>query len=800
MTKRARPLADQRAALLADYSLRPGVADELFDAQGDMRPVWRPFVDHLSALSTEQISERFARGDRHLRDTGVFYRQYDADPQQERDWPLSHIPVLLHEREWNGICAGLAQRAELLEKVVADLYGPARLVRDGHLPAELVAQNPEWHRPLVGVAPPSGHHLHLLAFEIGRSPDGSWLVLGDRAQAPSGAGFALENRMATARMFTDPALRSHVRRLAGFFRAFREAMDALPGAEGKLTAILTPGPGNDTYFEHAYIARYLGLALLEGEDLIVQDGEVQVRTVSGPQPVGVLWRRLDAAYADPLELDERSQIGTPGLVGALRQGSVNMVNALGAGILETRVLMAFLPKIAEVLLGERLKLSNLATWWCGQPSERAYVQEHADTLFLADALSRGLPFDIGRSDSLAQLGLPDDMPRRDWIETQGARLVGQEAVTLSTTPAWVEGRLQPRPMSIRVFAARTAQGWTFLPGGYARIGRSVDTTALAMQRGGSVSDVWIMRDGPAPAETLFDGGNVRIPGRATLPSRAADNFFWLGRYVERGEGAIRLLRAYHQRLAELGDADDPCLTWLAEFLEARALDVSAPLAASLSPPLEAARRSAGRVRDRFSVDGWAALQELGRSLDALSRRPVSSDDSARILSGLLRRISGFNGLVHENMHRTSGWRFLTFGRALERAESVAAILAACEDETGGTTSDGRADIVLEVADSRVTHQRRYRVAATRETMADLVALDAGNPRAILFQLDAMRAIAEDLPNAMTDGRVSPLLRLLLRLQTDLRVIDPADLTAARLTRMRAQLGEVSNRLAAAYLV
>ncbi len=796
MSEAASTFNDTKKALLADYVVRSGVADELFDADGQMRAVWAPFVKHLSALAPEELAERFARGDRYLRDTGVFYRQYNAEQQPERDWPLSHIPVILHESEWNEICEGLSQRAEILERLVADLYGSANLVRDGHLPPELIARNPEWLRPLVGVAPPSGHFLHLLAFEIGRSPDGSWLVLGDRAQAPSGAGFALENRMATSRIFSESSLRARVRRLAGFFRAFRDAMDALPGAKGRPTAILTPGPGTDTYFEHAYIARYLGLPLLEGEDLIVENGAVQMRTVSGPQPVGVLWRRLDAAYADPLELEETSQIGTPGLVGAMRQFNVNMVNALGSGILETRVLMAFLPKIAEILTGEALKLPNLATWWCGQESERSYVKANAVKLFIGKALSRGLPFDIGNTDGLEADKRPADQPLADWIDAHAASLVGQEAVTLSTTPTWVEGRLLPRPMSVRVFAARTPRGWTFLPGGYARIGRTGDTTALSMQQGGSVADVWVMRDGPAPVETLFDGGDVRISGRGTLPARAADNFYWLGRYIERSEGAIRLLRAYHLRLAEIGDPNDPYLQWVADLLKRRSLDVNEPLQAALHPALNAAHICAGRVRDRFSVDGWAALTELTRSLEVLSAIPKSSDDIARELGGLLRKITGFNGLVHENMHRTSGWRFLSFGRAIERADSAAAVLAACNAEE---SEQGRPDIALEFADSRVTHQRRYRIDPTRETVNDLVALDGGNPRAILFQIKAMRSIAEDLPFARVDGRVSPVLRALLRLETDLTVIDPALISPAFLTALQGSLVDISGRLSAAYL-
>ncbi|MEX0350574.1 MAG: circularly permuted type 2 ATP-grasp protein [Paracoccaceae bacterium] len=788
----------QQSPLLEDYALQRGVADELYDADGTMRPVWKPFINLLQRLSPEDCAAHFARGDQYLRDAGVFFRQYSADPQQERNWPLSHIPVILHDDEWKSICAGLEQRAELLERVVADLYGDARLVQEGHLPPELVARNPEWHRPLVGITPASGYYLHFLAFEIGRSPDGSWLVLGDRTQAPAGAGFALENRRATSRIYPESFPRSNVYRLAGFFRAFREAMDALPGAEGRLSAILSPGQGNDTYFEHAYIARYLGLKLVEGEDLIVENGRIQIRTVSGPVEVGVLWRRLNAAFADPLELDEASQIGTPGLMEALRQSSVSMVNALHSGILETRAFLAFMPKISEVLIGEPLQLPNIATWWCGQKSERDYVKQNAERMFIGEALSRGLPFDMSMPSALG--GTLQGAPTPDlsgWVDSYGLNLVGQEAVTLSTTPAWVEGRLLPRPMSVRVFAARTQTGWTFLPGGYARIGRTGDATALSMQRGGSVADVWIVRDKPVPEETLLDSGNFRREETGTLPSRAADNLYWLGRYVERTEGAVRLLRAYHLRLAEASTPDDKRIANAAELLRQLEIDPDQSLRATLDPMLQAASVCAGKVRDRFSVDGWFALSDLISSLASLTDDLQPGDDSARALRVLLRKISGFNGLVHENMHRTSGWRFLTLGRAVERGDGAGAVLAGF---ASSTSPEGLAEIALEYGDCYITHQRRYRIDPTLVTVADLMALDVDNPRSILYQVAVIRSVAETLPKSRWRGRVSAVLSVLLPLEAELSVSAPSDITPERLAELRDSIADISDRLSAAYLV
>ena len=358
----------------ASYRPLPGVPDEMVGPDGTVRPLWRKLVAHLDALSDEDLTRDLSRADRYLLDSGVFYRQYGAGESTERPWPLSHIPVLLAEDDWTRIGHALKQRADLLEAVMADLYGPNALVASGQLPAALVAGNPEWLRPMVGVTPRGGHFLHFLAFELGRGPDGQWWVLADRTQAPSGAGYALENRVAIARAYSEHYPDGNVHRLAGFFRDFRDALQQQARDHDGRVAILTPGPMNETYFEHAYIARYLGFTLLEGDDLCVADDRLMVRTVQGMRQVDVLWRRLDGQYADPLELDAASRIGTPGMAAALRAGTVTMVNALGSGILETRALMAFLPQLAPELVRAPLAMPNIATWWCGTRSARAAVR------------------------------------------------------------------------------------------------------------------------------------------------------------------------------------------------------------------------------------------------------------------------------------------------------------------------------------------------------------------------------------------------------------------------------------------
>jgi uncharacterized circularly permuted ATP-grasp superfamily protein/uncharacterized alpha-E superfamily protein len=786
-----------KSDLLADYRPQTGIADELMTLGGTVRPVWQTFIDHFSELAPHEIARRFARGDQYLRDAGVYYRQHDQGRSTERDWPLSHVPVMIHEEEWKEISAGLVQRADLLEAVAADLYGDNMLVAKGHLPASLVAGNREWLRPMVGIVPRGGHFLNFVAFEIGRGPDGTWWVLGDRTQAPSGAGFALENRIATARVFSDLYAEANVHRVAGFFRQFRDTINGMLGERESRAAILTPGPHNETYFEHAYIARYLGFMLLEGEDLTVRDGRLLVRTVAGLHPVDVLWRRLDSTFADPLALDETSRLGTPGFVSALRAGSTTMINALGSGILEMRGMLAFLPRIAEVLLKEPLKLPNIATWWCGQEGEREHVKSHLSRMTVGEAMSTGLPFDL---DEVAAIGggiRRGDQALRTMIDEDGARFVGQEVVTLSTTPAFVAGRLEPRPMSLRVFLARTRDGWQVMPGGYARIGASRDSTAVAMRRGGSVADVWVVSDHPVETETMLprsDAPFVRVPP-GILPSRAADNLFWLGRYVERAEGYMRFLRAYHLRLAEFPDPTAPLLAAIGEHLEAKGLDIEQSVPDGLADTLRAAINSASKIRDQFSIDGWLALNDLANTAASLRPKLSAGDDTARAMSVLLRKTSGFTGLVHENMYRFVGWRFMGVGRSLERGVAMASTLARFADPAA---PDGALELAIEVGDSSMTHRRRYTVTTRRDTVVDLLALDQMNPRALHF---AAREIGEHvsfLPAAEVHGQMSPLARAVLQAQTAIAIHTPDTLDTDALVEIGDQLYSVSDLISVMY--
>jgi len=786
------------AGLISGYRPVEGVADEMLDAAGHPRPAWRRLIAALGAIGPEDLAHRFARADHYLRDAGVYYRIYSASGAKERAWPLSHIPLLIEDAEWTAIAAGLKQRAELLEEIVADIYGENRLVARGLLPPHLIAANPEFLRPMVGARPAGGHFLHFCAFDLGRAPDGQWWVLGDRAQAPSGAGFALENRVATVRALPDIHGDMNVHRLAGFFRDFRDRLLALSGQTPRQAAILTPGQHNETYFEHTYIARYLGFMLLEGGDLTVADGRLLVRTVSGLKPIDVMWRRMDAAFADPLEFRTDSRIGTPGLAEALRNGAAVMVNALGSGIVETRALLAFIPSICRALRGEKLDLPNIATWWCGPSAERRHVIEHLDHMVIGPALSTRLAFEDSQE---SRLGADLDGPARarmiERLEANGTGWVGQESVSLSTTPAYIDGRLEPRPVTLRAFAARTAAGWTILPGGFARIGRTQDTAAIAMQRGGRAADVWVLGSKPVEKVTLLpkEGGTFTRGMPGELPSRAADNLFWLGRYAERSEGLIRILRAYHARLAEADKREPPLLADVKAYLLDLGVDCATPIPDALESGIARAVASAGRIRDRFSPDGWLALNDLATTIHRFRGMVTAGDDATRAMTVLLRKLAGFAGLVHENMYRFSGWRLLEIGRRLERGIQTASIVSRL---TRPEAPDGALEILLEIGDSVMTHRRRYNVNSGRLTALDLLILDNFNPRSVAFQVLRMKEEIGLLPAAAENGQLSPLSKAVLRLDTQLATTEPHDLSTETLDGCVAAICGISELLAQTY--
>src|SRR6201747_319102 len=541
---KARPGHRRVVQWTRDYVRLPGIPDEYIAQDGAPREVWTRFFEAFSTLSPADIERRFGAADRHLSEAGVTYRA--PGEAAEKLWPLSHLPLLIGAAEWQQLCAGIVQRAELLELVLNDLYGEGRLIAEGAIPAAAIAGSNEYLRSVCGIKPPGGRYLNLYAADIGRGPDGRWWVLGDRTQAPSGAGSRLVNRLVLSRAFASLYKSMDVERVAPFFEAFRESLRASADRDEPRIGLLTPGQFSETYFEHATLARYLGFLLVEGDDLAVSGDRIHIRTVAGLKRLDVLLRRVDSNFLDPLELDASSHLGVPGLIDVLRKNGVVVANMPGSGVLEARALLGFLPSLSQRFLGEDLKMPHIATWWCGQKSAREEVLSRLGEVAIEGAYGRGVPGFPGHGPVLAgELSKSERERLKAGVNDRGIDFVGQELVRLSTTPVWENGRITPRPFVLRVFAAATPQGWTILPGGFCRIAEQPDARAVSMGDGARSADVWVMSDKAVSTTTLLPASDTvrirRIAG--VVPSRAADNLFWLGRYLERAEATLRLVRS-----------------------------------------------------------------------------------------------------------------------------------------------------------------------------------------------------------------------------------------------------------------
>ncbi|WP_249119430.1 MULTISPECIES: circularly permuted type 2 ATP-grasp protein [unclassified Bradyrhizobium] len=813
---KTRPGQRRMAQWTRDYARLPGIPDEYIGQDGAPRPAWARFFDAFAALSPADIERRFASADRHLREAGVTYRA--PGETADRLWPLSHLPLIIDETDWRQLTTGIAQRAQLLEMILRDLYGEGRLVADGSVPAAAIAGSNEYLRAVCGVKPPGGRYLHLYAADVGRGPDGRWWVLSDRTQAPSGAGYALENRLVLSRAFSNLYKSMNVERVAPFFEAFRDALRASADRDEPRIGLLTPGAFNETYFEHATIARYLGFLLVEGDDLAVSGDRIHIRTVAGLKRLDVLLRRVDSNFLDPLELDASSHLGVPGLIDVLRKSGVVVANMPGSGVLEARALLGFLPNLCRRLLSEDLLMPHIATWWCGQKSAREEVLSRLDDFAIEGAYGRAVPGFPGSGPVLAgELSPPERERLRSAISDRGIDFVGQELVRLSTTPTWENGRITPRPFVLRVFAAATPNGWTILPGGFCRIADQPDARAVSMGDGARAADVWVVSDKPIAASTLLPAADTvrirRIAG--VVPSRAADNLFWLGRYLERAEATLRLIRALGTPTRDSGKGAPSgastalhsveriqrlLVTWGATSQASRANSAkvaaealqSAEKFGSALSLLRSAQRTATSLRERLSPDAWQVITEM------VERLSVEADDDDGIVSAAelsLQELASFAGLAQENMNRAAGWRFLEMGRRAERAINTARFARQfAYDEAG----DEDLDVLLTLVDCQITYRSRYLVGPALAPVRDLAVLDPYNPRSVAFQVAALNEHIASLPSLKEHGLIERPQRLAVALQAMLTTAEAAALDVKALFALEQDLLNLADAIGLHY--
>ncbi|MBM4089481.1 MAG: hypothetical protein FJ276_08640 [Planctomycetes bacterium] len=768
------------------------------------------------ALGSDAMLRCSADAWRLLRENGTTHTSH-GDPAATRPWAVDIFPLVISPSEWREITFGVTQRARLLDAIIRDVYTERRLLADRRLPPALVFAHPGFLRPCHGVRVPGDTFLHLYAADLVRMSDGRWHVVADRTDAPLGMGYSLENRLVLARLFPALFQEGRIERLAPFFLALQQSLRELAPAhrDNPRIVLLSEGPECFHYIEDAYLARYLNHTLVEAGDLAVRDERVWLKTLSGLLPVDVIFRRLADELCDPLEFGGDAAVGVPGLLQAVRARHVAVVNALGSSLVQTPALQNLLPALCRTLLGEELQLASVETWWSGSAELRQGILGMADGLVIGPAFPRRES--SGNAPARAK---PEELV--NLLREEPFSLVALAPFPRSVAPVWEKGGAKPAPISLRVFAAWTPRGYRLMPGGLVRVVKDMRILDPALWVGETSKDAWVVAEGAVAQVSLLPPSGQAVElrrGAAELPSRVADNMFWLGRYVERADAAARIMRTLVFRLvneANTGDAPElaPLLRTLvdegqlrtdkpAEELRHQPDELERALTASILDPaqtigflatLTALDRTVNLVRDRLSLDGWKIL---GRLREEFQRSPGPPRVTPGDLFGLLGRaivdLAAFSGIAAESMTRSQSWRFLEFGRRLERALHTITLVKAFL-AFGGHDRTPLLEALLQVADSQMTYRSRYLANLRLAPVLDLLLTDETNPRSLAFQLAAIEDHVANMPHDQTQALLGPERRLALNMLNGIRQVDVKTLAETRGEHERTSLDKLLLRL------
>ena len=822
--------------MFAAYRPAVGAAfDECVDASGEIRPHWRALIDCLAKFSDAERLSRAQRIDRRVRETGIAYDIF-ADPNKvTQRWHLDLAPLIISSAEWRWLEAALVQRARLFDALLRDIYGPQETLKQGLVPPDLVFSDAAYLRQCQNIATADGP-LHFYAADLARGADGQWRVIDSHTETNAGIGFALANRVVHTHVAGDLFKSCNGVRLAAFFQALQAELTSHSRRDNARIALLTPGPHHEDYFSHAYLARYLGYLLVEGNDLRTKGGQIYLKTLEGLKGIDLLVRCVDGRLADPLELEPSGFLGPAGLVGATRKSPRLVVNALGSAVVQNRGLGAYLPALAEYFLNETLLIADAPRFWLGDPKARQRAARDFEGLVIRKAQEgTGRPGRAALGEDPRGQSDEERAAMEREIALHGPRLVAEEKIGFSTAPTFTRNGLTPTPFAMRLYVARTADGYQAMPGGLAMTVDPARAVALSAPDG-QTRDVWVTAEGEqAPHVSLWrptvETARVQRSQRV-IQSRVADDLFWLGRYCERADWTMRVVRSALRRVEEDSGpatgrrAARKCLGILLakdETAERPSGDrpddteierLCAHLIASKRGPRTLERtfnglyRVANLARDRLSLEAWYTLSKF-RPGDAWTNTLKAASPVAVLdqLDEGLASISAFNGLMHENMTRNFGWSFLDMGRRIERGYNLSEAIRALFIPAPDADEEASAlMLLLELADSFITYRSRYRVDPMLPLALDLLLLDETNPRSLAYQLAAVSQHLESLPGAKQGASLTEDRRIILALLTSIRLADVEAIAAessrtalaAAMDEQVSLLPELSNAISRHY--
>ena len=783
------PLTDS----LQRYAAAHSRTDEALLADGNVKPDWRYLLDGLATLGTSELQQRQQKAARILRDDGATYNTYGKNARNQQ-WGLDLLPLLISSEAWVQIEAGLQERAELFNLIFSDLFGKRELITRGILPPEVVFGHQSFLRACDGLQLPGQHQLVIHGVDMIRREDGSMCICSDRVQAPSGLGYALENRVVMGRVLPSLLRESMVHRLTGFFQVLRQKLISLaPQVASPRIVVLTPGLYSETYFEHSFLANYLGFSLVQSSDLVVRDGFVWMRTLKGLTKVDVILRRVDELFCDPVELKADSKLGLPGLLQVARAGNVAIANPLGSGFMENPVLYRFLPQISEHFLGRQPRIACAQTWWCGDPDDYGYVTANfADLVIKSVARSSGAGSRVvsDLSDQQATDLLAE-------ISADPQNFVAQEKLQPSHVPTFSNQELVSRPIILRSFSVAAADSsYRVLPGGLTRVGAHESSTMIANHLGSFSKDTWILASEPEKHEILLPqiGADTGFTEGAELPSRVVENLFWMGRYMERAESSLRFIRTLFVQLNGIRQLPENCrhilLRALTHLTSTYPGFVNEPSILA-APDDELLSLILDRDRIGTVTNGISSLMSCAEQLPGLlssdSQRIINdiADETQTLgstlrgdfltapeesLDPLISSLLALSGIVNESMIRDTGWLFVELGRRIERASQTSSLVRSLLFTRFGNADEA---ILLEslgmTVESIISYRRRYGGSLNINNMLEMVLMDVSNPRSLEYQLKSIVNTIYALPRERRTTELSAQLRHVMEAQSKVQL-------------------------------
>ena len=788
--------------LIQEYCAQIKGLDEILDKNGTVKPHWQQLFSNIDAMGLTELGNRGNDILAKLKENGVTYNVYDSSDGSNRPWKLDPIPFLIEQKEWDEISKGLIQRARLLDAIYKDIYGPRNLIKEGILPPQVIYNNVGFSPACFDVKIPADNQLILSAIDFARGPDNRMWVMDSRTQSPSGMGYAIENRSVISKYVPELTEGLALRRLAPFLNKFQSSISGLStNKNGQPNVVyLTPGPQTETFYEHTFIASHFGYTLVMGDDLMVRNGMVWLKSISGLEKVDVIVRRVDDEYCDPLELREDSHLGVPGLLQAIRLGNVVVLNSPGVNVLENHALLPFMKGACNYFFKEDLILPNIATWWCGQEKELKFVLENLNKLIIKKASGK----EHHRSIFTRKLSEKQLSELRLKILANPEQYVAQEESSLRTAPSLVNGRIEPRLSVSRAFLVSDGKEYHIMNGGLTRSSSDSNFFVISNQLGGSSKDTWIVSDTPFQSKNRVVINNNKIDFKpAALPSKSAENLFWAGRYCERmlvTTKAIGLVINVLQDNITLGGAPqsdhlDTLLRGLSHttmyypgFLDEKMISepykgileiVRSPkLSSSIINTLRDFLRCVTAVNDKWNHDTRTYINAIESTFSQFDDLNESAPNKIqRVMTRLQSRLFSFYGIFGESFPRDEAYYLFESGKLIERIlAQISLMRAVFNTKCSANTEKELIEAVLINHNLLVYYRQMYKSFANLETTFDLIILDEKLPYSLSYMLGKLAEYIGQLPNNTYPKRISLAAKAILEAQTKIRLADVNTLT------------------------